>query len=280
MGALRINLVVILFFACTAGILRAQSTAPGSLFAQSAITILQRDFPRADASFILLDARSGAILASRWDRYEKPIPLGSLVKPFTALAYASAHDFRYPEFVCKGKAGGCWQDRPHGKLDLATAISVSCNAYFRQMARSVTADQINQIAKEFGLETPDEDFESQNLAGLGDRWRISPLHITRAYLELSRRKNQPGVAAILNGMRQSAERGTGMSVGHQLNHTTALTKTGTAPCTHTPWAPADGFTLVLLPADSPEIVLMVREHSVTGATTADLVGRLLREMES
>ncbi|HWZ96749.1 MAG TPA: penicillin-binding transpeptidase domain-containing protein [Candidatus Dormibacteraeota bacterium] len=262
----------------------AQSSSPKNvashtLFAQSAIRILERDFPKNDASFLLLDAKSGALLAQRWDNYEKPIPLGSLIKPFTALAYASAHDFRYPKYECRGKISGCWQDRPHGILDLIAAISVSCNSYFRQMAQNVTEDQINQTTREFGLESPDTNFESQNLAGLGDRWRLSPLHTAQAYIELYRRKEQPGVNEILQGMRQSALRGTGMAVGRQLKHTKALVKTGTAPCTHTPWAPADGFTMVMLPAEDPEILLMVRIHSVTGATTAETAGKLLRQME-
>ncbi|MBS1841998.1 MAG: hypothetical protein JSS69_13040 [Acidobacteria bacterium] len=256
----------------------AQSASP-TLFAQSAVKILERDFPKTNASFLLLDASAGILLAHHWKDYEKPIPLGSLVKPFTALAYASAHNFKYPKLECKGKAGACWQDRPHGTLDLTSAISVSCNAYFRQLAQSVSAEQIAQVAHDFHIESPGENSESQTFAGLGDRWQISPLRMAQAYVELQRRKDHPGVSEILQGMRQSALRGTGISVGHHLTHTKALVKTGTAPCTHIPWAPADGFTLVLLPADAPEIVLLVREHSVTGAAAAELVGKLLRQME-
>jgi cell division protein FtsI/penicillin-binding protein 2 len=281
MGAVKIRtllpLLVGLF--CLHASLQAQTSAIHTLFGQAAVKILERDFPKTDASFLLLDAKSGAVLASHWENVESPIPIGSLVKPFTTLAYASTHDFQYPKLVCKGKESGCWQDRPHGTLDLTSAISVSCNAYFRQLARSVSAERIDQVARDFYIELPDGNFESQTLAGLGDRWRISPMHIAQAYLELERRKGQPGVNEILKGMRQSALYGTGMSVGHQLAHTKALVKTGTAPCTHTPWAPADGYTLVLLPADAPELLLLVREHGVTGAKTAELAGKLLREME-
>jgi len=279
MVALKALLPLLPAFLALAGNLSAQSAPPRTLFAQSAVKILERDFPKADASFLLLDAKSGTLLASRWKNYEKPIPLGSLVKPFTALAYASAHNFVYPKLECKGKANACWQDRPHGMLDLTSAISVSCNAYFRQLAQSFSSEQLNQVARDFRIEPLDENSESQNFAGLGDRWRISPFHLAQAFIELQRRKDQPGVSEVLQGMRQSALRGTGMSVGHQLAHTKALVKTGTAPCTHKPWAPADGFTIVLLPADTPEIVLLVREHSVTGATTAELVGKLLHQME-
>jgi D-alanyl-D-alanine carboxypeptidase len=100
------------------------SSAARSLFAQSAVEILQRNYARSETSYLLLDARSGAVLASHWKNSDQPIPLGSLVKPFTALAYAGGHDFRYPIYECKGKASGCWQPQPHGKLDVISAVAV------------------------------------------------------------------------------------------------------------------------------------------------------------
>ena len=67
-----------------------------SLFAQSAAQALNRDFPSRDVSFLLLDAHTGRVLASRWNHSDAPIPMGSLLKPFTALAYGEQHDYRYP----------------------------------------------------------------------------------------------------------------------------------------------------------------------------------------
>ena len=64
---------------------------------------LQRDFQSREVSFLLLDARTGNLLASRWDDLGQPIPLGSLVKPFIAVAYGDAHQFRYPTHLCKGE---------------------------------------------------------------------------------------------------------------------------------------------------------------------------------
>jgi hypothetical protein len=68
-------------------------------------------------------------------------------------------------------------------------------------------------------------------------------------------------------------------VGSALKPAEALVKTGTAPCTHTPWAPADGFVIALVPAERPEILLMVRIHGVAGAKAAETAGRMLRSME-
>jgi cell division protein FtsI/penicillin-binding protein 2 len=250
-----------------------------SLFSQSAAGILERDYTDADTSYLLLDVNSGALLASHWQGHDKPIPLGSLVKPFTALAYADGHAYRYPIYECKGKAGGCWQPVPHGKLDITSAVSVSCNAYFRQMAEAVSLEQVSPVAQAFGLERPDAGSTSPNLIGLGESWRISPIHMAQAYLELLHRKNQPGVAPILEGMRLSAKLGTGAGVDRGLKHATALAKTGTASCTHSPKSATDGFVVVLVPADQPEILLLMRVHGGAGAQAAELAGQALGKME-
>jgi cell division protein FtsI/penicillin-binding protein 2 len=258
---------------------RQENSSPHSLFSQSATEILQREYGKSETSYLLLDAGSGALLTAHWENPDKPIPMGSLVKPFTALAYAEEHDFRFPTYACKGKANGCWQDQPHGELNLTAAISVSCNAYFLQLAEGVPTERLVSIADSFDLETPNKNATAENLIGLGDQWKIAPLRMARAYLELVRRKDAPGVAAILEGMRQSGLHGTGAAVDRQLRHSEALVKTGTAPCTHPHWAPADGFVLASVPAEKPELVLLIRMHSVTGAKAAETAGRMLRDME-
>jgi cell division protein FtsI/penicillin-binding protein 2 len=259
----------------------SSSTGPPRhcLFTQSAAQILEREFTKPGESYLLLDAQSGALLGSHWENSEKPIPLGSLVKPFTAMAYAAAHDYRYPSYECKGKASGCWQAQPHGKLDIVAAVSVSCNAYFRRMAESVTVEQLFPVTQSFGLEAPDAGISGAGLIGIGEQWRIAPLHMARAYLDLYRRREQPGARELLQGMKQSALRGTGGAVGKALKPVEALVKTGTAPCAHTPWAPADGFVIALVPAAHPEILLMVRVHGVAGAKAAETTGQMLRRME-
>ena len=257
----------------------AQSDLPHSLFSQSAAEILQREYGKSDISYLLLEASSGAILANHWENPEKPIPMGSLVKPFTALAYAEAHDFRFPTYSCKGKANGCWQDQPHGDLNLTAAISVSCNAYFLRLAEDVPAERVISVAKVFDLDTPKTEATSANLIGLGGEWEIAPIRMARAYLELVRRKDTPGVAPILEGMRLSALHGTGAAVDRKLKHSAALVKTGTAPCTHARWAPADGFVMALVPAEKPEILLLIRMHSAAGAKAAETAGHMLRDMQ-
>lgn len=268
-----------------------QSSAPDraddpgtSLFAQSASQVLNRDFPSDDISFLLLDAHTGAVLASRWDHPETPIPLGSLVKPFTAQAYGERHGFKYPTHICRGTMTGCWRPSGHGAVDLTSAIAYSCNSYFRLLTTSMTAAEVSPTAARFGLQSPAPGISGAALAGLGNhglgnQWLISPLNMARAYVELIRRRDEPGVRMVLDGMAQSARQGTGAEVDRALPYSDALAKTGTAPCTHARHAPGDGFTIVLAPADQPQILLLVRVHGVPGAQAARTAGQMLRRIE-
>jgi hypothetical protein len=290
MGSLRklaaVSFLGVFFFPCVLSRAEEQSAAaqpsappPKSLFAQSAVQILDREFRDGGVSYLLFDARTANLLSSRWEDPARPVPLGSLVKPFTALAYAETHDFQYPTYVCQGEASGCWQLHPHGKLDIVSAIAVSCNSYFRDLAANLRGEQLLPTTNRFGLESPDANLAGPDLMGLGDRWLISPLHMARAYLELYRRRNQPGVREILAGMAQSAQHGTGAGVGRALQHSDALVKTGTAPCTHLHPASADGFVVAMVPADRPQILLMIRVHGAAGRKASVTAGRMLRRME-
>jgi cell division protein FtsI/penicillin-binding protein 2 len=250
-----------------------------SLFAQSAARILDRDFASQDISFLLLDAQSGALIASRWPQADQPIPLGSLVKPFAALAYAQNHGYRYPIFVCRGAASGCWQPRPHGRLNISSALAYSCNSYFRDLTARLKGSQMEDVAVQFGLDPPGPRLTGPPLMGIGDQWRISPLHMAHAYLELIRNRNEPGVSEILAGLADSAQWGTGKAVSRVLKRGDAFVKTGTAVCQHTPRAPGDGFAIAITPSDQPQLLLMVRVHGVPGSRSALTAGRMLSRLE-
>ena len=115
--------------------------------------------------------------------------------------------------------------------------------------------------------------------GLGGEWRVSPLRMARAYLELYQRRDQPGVAELLAGMAQSARTGTGAAIGRALKHSGAMVKTGTAACTHVRSAPADGFLVALVPASDPQFLLLVRVHGVAGSVAAVTAGRMIVRLE-
>ena len=84
---------------------------------------------------------------------------------------------------------------------------------------------------------------------------------------------------ILAGLAQSGRGGTGAEVDRALRHSTALVKTGTAPCTHARRAPGDGFVIAMLPANHPEILLMVRVHGTPGSHAARIAGEMLGRVE-
>ncbi len=263
-----------------------------SLFVQSAGQILSREYGNCHGaavsrscsqsdriSFLALDAHTGAVIASRWENPEKPVPLGSLVKPFTALAYGERHQFIYPTHVCRGTSTGCWLPRGHGEVDLASAIANSCNSYFRMLTANMSVADVSPVTGSFGLQLPAPESSGFSLAGVGTGWLISPLSMANAYLELIRRRDQPGVRQVLAGMAQSAWRGTGAEVDRALEHPEALVKTGTALCTHSKHAPGDGFVIAMIPAGDPQILVMVRVHGVPGAQAAQTAGQMLRRIE-
>lgn len=257
----------------------AGGPAPDSLFSQSIFETLNRDFPNPDISFLLLDARTGQVIASRWEQAEVPIPMGSLDKPFAALAYAKAHGDRFPSHTCHGTADGCWRPRGHGTLDLPSAVAYSCNSYFRRLAADLNSSEVSATAARFGLEPPAPDTSGVALAGLGGDWRTSPKQMASAYLELLHHRDESAVAQLLHGMAMSARFGTAAEIDRALPFKAGVAKTGTAPCTHSRRAPGDGFTLAIFPSDAPRVLLLVRVHGVPGAVAAKTAGQMLSQIE-
>jgi cell division protein FtsI/penicillin-binding protein 2 len=162
---------------------------------------------------------------------------------------------------------------------VVSAIEHSCNSYFRMLTAEMTAADVAPVAQSLGLQTPEPGASGIALAGIGDHWQISPLSMARAYVELARRREQPGIRQIVYGMEESAERGTGAEIDRALGRADAVVKTGTAPCTHSRHGVGDGFVIALVPAADPQILLMVRVHGVPGALAARTAGQMLRDIE-
>src|SRR3982750_4426216 len=107
-----------------AALLVASALAQAGTLYEKAVTSTLSRFE----DWILIDARTGVLIGSRWVHPEQAIPVGSLVKPFTALAWSGD----YPVFTCNARE--CWQPAGHGRVDITHAIGYSCNSYFLQMA--------------------------------------------------------------------------------------------------------------------------------------------------
>lgn len=256
-------------------LLAARPAAPREqLYAKSAEALLARHFPAPEINYLAIDPRSGDVLAARWPRMQQPIAFGSLIKPFTAFAYSQSHA-QFPEVTCHGTADLCWRPRGHGRLDLPHAVAQSCNAYFRALAADVQPQDEARALGSFGL--PATELTRDAMAGLGDEFRATPLQLTRAYAKLSARRENDAVAQLVSGMRMAAQSGTARAVARNVKEAPALAKTGTAPCVHGN-APGDGFAVVLYPADSPRLELLVRVHSAPGAQAASVAGHMLHTL--
>jgi cell division protein FtsI/penicillin-binding protein 2 len=232
------------------------------------------DVPAALA-YVLVDAASQRVLDSRWDDLDRPLPVGSLIKPFTALAYADTHRFTYPTFTCRGSVDRCLLPAGHRRIGIAAAVAGSCNAYFHELAQRTAPEALAVRLQWFGVRANTSAPTRASMVGFGDELKLAPSAVIRGYLELVSRAQQPGVSPILEGMREAARTGSGRGVGGAVQGADALVKTGTAPCSHSRRATADGYTIVIYPADRPRVVLLVQAHGRTGADSAVVAGELL-----
>jgi cell division protein FtsI/penicillin-binding protein 2 len=204
-----------------------------------------------NADYIVIDVHSREVLASNWEDASKPIPVGSLVKPFTALA----HGAPFPAGFEK-------------------ALAESSNPYFLDLARETSAEALGVVAQKYSIPSPALD-SAETRVGLGKGWQIPPLALLRAYAEMSQRSGEPAVAAILRGLAEGARSGTSSAIGAGV-----LAKTGTAPCVEKRHHAGDGFSLVLDPTESPRIALLVRVHNVPGKEAAKTAAQILRAVRS
>jgi cell division protein FtsI/penicillin-binding protein 2 len=240
------------------------------LHAQSTAAMLARDFAGPELSYLLLD-EDGQVLAQRWEQPERDIPVGSLTKPFMAVAYGRTH-CSFPKFRCTG-GKTCWLRRGHGTLGVREAIAFSCNSYFHQLVAQV-GQGFRPAMEGFALHTTDNQERDFSFT------TASPLALARAYLELTRHAREPQVKPVLQGLALSAKEGTAKAVDADLPGMTALAKTGTGPCTHRKKAPGDGFALVMFPAEHPRAVLLVRLHGRPGYMAAAVAGHMIAKVEA
>lgn len=252
--------------------------APESdLHSQFAAAVLARDFTSPDLSYLLLNDK-GQIVAQRWPEAAKETPVGSLIKPFLAVAYGQTHE-SFPEYHCYGKTT-CWLPRGHGVIGISQAIAVSCNSYFHQLLVAAKPGFATQTLQSFGLNARDSLGHDQvDWFERGHGWQAPPIVLARGYLELEHRGREKAVAPALSGMALSARTGTASAVGIEFHNWPVLAKTGTAPCIHKKHAPGDGLAVIMSPADHPRLVLLVRVHGKPGSAAAAVAGRMIAAVE-
>ncbi len=244
------------------------------LYAQSIQTALAGR--TAGVEVIVLDLRTHETLANTFAHPATPIPVGSLLKPFLALAYAHVHKEPLTAVVCHGHPDRCWKDGGHGAMTLPVAIAQSCNAYFLQLAADLTPAGIAAIPY---LPPPPANAPPETLIGLTGDWPIAPEALVQAYAALLAGPANVANTDILSGMRASSEHGTASRIGHHPGG--VLAKTGTAPCVDAHCkASGDGLVVAAVPAMHPTLLLLVRKRGTTGAMTAEAAGRILLQLEA
>jgi cell division protein FtsI/penicillin-binding protein 2 len=274
MGEMIVRLIGIILLAATA--VAAQSDV---LFRHAADARLRHEFADPEISYMLFDAVHHELLASRWPNSHRRVSVGSILKPFIAMAYASVHGDKFPQHVCHGTADRCWLPRGHGSIGLEHAVAHSCNAYFRALAAELSAAAMKKTALDFALEAP-PSFAPDTLVGLDNSWHNAPLQIVEAYIRLAGRTRNDGlVKRVLAGMALAADDGTGIALAAAEKPGKVLIKTGTASCTHERPAPGDGFAITLWPAEAPRYVLMVRRHGKPGSQAAEVAGKMIASLQ-
>jgi cell division protein FtsI/penicillin-binding protein 2 len=220
-------------------------------------------------SWLAVD-RAGETLEAYWQDGEQPRSVGSLLKPFLALAYLSNHPDRLV-MECKGASAGCWLARGHGQQDIVAALANSCNAYFLRMICDMQRAALDLTCLSYGLEAPGRSWSAARLIGLEEGWPQAPKAIAQGFARVARNSSDRNVQVILAGMARCARSGTARAVG-----VPCFAKTGTARCGHRASGEGDGYALAMYPLDLPRLLVLVMRHNTTGAEAAGELRQLIR----
>lgn len=265
---------------------------------------LQEKFACDTKSLVIVDVKSGEVIASV---NSDPIlrekhPPGSLIKVFTALAYAGEYGNTFPQFRCPATSPrdpeGCWDRNGHGDVGLEKALALSCNVYFRQLAKRLSISAFSDVLKDFDLLDSRNDGPATSeptfrklMVGTTNDWTTSPILLLRGYCALYNgghlwkghdvKLPEPAVLQrIRNGMRAGGEIGTSLPARQQ-SGVSLLGKTGTSLLmngNHIDWNHTQGWWVGLYPVDHPEIAILTFVRDGRGSSdAAPLGGRALAE---
>ncbi len=207
---------------------------------------------------------------------DRPLPVGSLQKPWIAAAWAATHPDGEPpaRFRCTPESR-CWRPAGHGRVGLSRAVAVSCNAYFRELARATTPEALSDAFRDAGflLPAPPTPEAAVGLSPGGPR--ITPRRLLEAYRTLIREpwpSRDDVRRAVLDGMADAAREGTGTP----LSLRGLLVKTGTVPALDGTADATSGWALVADP-DGSSLHLALASRGTGSETVRRLAGRLAPE---
>jgi cell division protein FtsI/penicillin-binding protein 2 len=201
--------------------------------AVSARTALAASVRGTQASAIVLDAETGAVLASVGDA-GGGAP-GSVVKPLL-LAYGLEHGIVRAEMTvyCRRnlrigeRSLPCTHPADQTVFTASSAVAESCNTWFAEMARRFSGSQLEAALEATHLphrDMEDATVEQRQLAVLGLRGvSATPLQLAEAYRRLL--LQLPGSSPVAQGLRDSVR--YGMAHSAAVAGMDLLGKTGTA----------------------------------------------------
>jgi penicillin-binding protein 2 len=260
---------------------------------------LQRAVDRAmrgqRGSLVVLDVRTrrpiaAHRLAAAARRVATP---GSTLKTFVLLELLESGKAKPADlFICPRKVTigarrfDCTHPELPGPIDSADALAWSCNAYFAELARRLTPQQLHDAYTRVGLDnytglTPDEarghilpadTQERLQLQALG-HWGVltTPVALLSAYVRLSERRDEPNVRVVWQGLERSVA--FGMARAAHVEKVSIAGKTGTAADSR--GAPTHGWFVALAPAEKPEIAIVVFLEQGRGIDAAALAQPVL-----
>lgn len=254
-----------------------------------------RVLPAAADTALIVELRTGTLVLEHHPTTARRtrFPPGSVMKAFTAYALT---DQERTSFACTGRhrdAQGvertCWDRRGHGEMRLRTALASSCNVWFYQAVGDVSAAEVLDAWRRFGLpsrgvagviddEVP-ERVEGRDLPDLavGDQRAlgITPRALLAATVRLATRDASTGLdpgrlEVVAHGLEEAAQSGTLAGVFAGLD---VAAKSGTAP--RPGQAGMRGLVIGWTPAQRPRFAwVVVRDHG-RGARDAGPPARAL-----
>jgi len=253
-----------------------------SLHAQqiSPVGALQRALSGSQASSVVLDQATGAVLARAGK--QRSALLGSAIKPLL-LEFALEHGIvrADTEVYCRrnlyiaGHALACTHPADRPVFTAERALAESCNTWFAEMGRRFTGEELEAALREWALPhrpMTTGSLDERRLAVLGLLGvTASPLQLARAYRELLARVPADGV--VQRGLQGSVS--YGMARPATVSGINILGKTGTARDPGETWT--HGWFVGAIPN---RLVIVVYVPHGDGGTAAKLARGFLANFGS
>ncbi len=247
----------------------------------------------------MLDVRTRQLIAGH--RVESSLrtwlPPGSTLKPFAIQALLESgklhEDETWPcsnRLTIAGRSFNCIHPKLAGPVDVRTALAFSCNSYVAHFAGRFENGELARALRRASLGSRTRllrdaaeseaaidavaGAEANALQALGeDHLAITPAELAVAYCHLADRTKTPAFRAILEGMEQAVDSGTGQNA--RLTGVRVAGKTGSSMLRESgqAWAWFAGFA----PSRDPQVGLVVAIPGHSGALdAAPIAGRILK----